>query len=312
MISNLRNAVAGNPALAIPLLRLYGLTRAVGLRHVPGEPPKLGLRRGNQEILLRASHYAYVADVIHNFDYYFNAVMPSHSVDGVSVVDYSTTHDHVLSGSNLVMRFTALAEPDATTDIYLQCSRLKPAATVWDLGTYCGASTILFARTVGPGGMVYGFEPDAANFAALNVNLDRHKCANVRVFNMAVWSRATTLQFEAEGSMGSAAHDAGVHQRRSATRRVEAVPLDQVATVVGQPNVDVVKMDIEGAEYTCLEAAGRPFWDLRPQMVIEPHMNNGKVNTAALTAILCRNDYSTTVLPQAGLHLPLILATPND
>jgi FkbM family methyltransferase len=312
MISTFRNTITRTPALALPLLRLYGLTKGVSLRGVQGDPPKIGLRRGDKEIWLRRSHYAYVADVILNFDYYFDAVMPSEAADATRVVDYSTPRDHTLNGSKLVMRFTALAEPDATTDIYLQCSRLKPAATVWDLGTYCGASTILFARTVGQEGMVYGFEPDEANFAALRVNLERHRCTNVLVFSKAVWSHATTLQFEAEGSMGSAAHGAGVHQRRSATRSVEAVPLDQVAAVVGRAAVDVVKMDIEGAELACLEAAGRGFWDLRPQMVIEPHMNNGKVNTPALEAILRRNDYATAVLPQAGLHLPLILATPND
>ena len=263
-------------------------------------------------MVLRASHYAYVADVVHNYDYYFNAVLPSSSGDGVAVVDYSAPRDHVLTGSNLLMRFTALAEPDATTDIYLHCSRLKPEAIVWDLGTYCGASTVLFSRTVGPGDMVYGFEADAENFAALTHNLERHRCSNVRAFNKAVWSHATVLQFEAEGSMGSAAHDAGVHQRRAATRSVEAIPLDAVASVVGQSHVDVVKMDIEGAELACLEAAGPGFWDLRPEMVIEPHMHHGKLNAPTLTAILRRNGYITAVLPQAGLHLPLILATPED
>lgn len=294
----------------MPLLRLYGLMHGVSLRHVPGDPPKLGIRRVESEILLRVRHYAYVADVIRNFQYYFNAVMPTQHTGGVSVVDYSVTRDHVVAGSNLTLQFTALAEPDATTDMYLQCSRLRQGATVWDLGTYCGASTILFSRAVGPAGMVYGFEPDADNFSALTVNLHRYQCENVRVFEKAIWSHATTLEFEAEGSMGSAVHAAGVHQRRGATRRVDAIPLDDIACVVGHSSVDVVKMDIEGAELACLEAASDRFWGLRPQLVIEPHMTHGKVNTAALIAILGKKQYATVVLPQAGLHLPLILATP--
>lgn len=304
--------IVRSPAIALPLLRLYGLVHGVSLRHVPGDPPTLALRRGKNEIVLRSSHYSYVADLILAFEYYFDAVMPTRHVDGVAVVDYSVARDHVLAGSNLALQFTSLAEPDATTDIYLECSRLRHGATVWDLGTYCGASTILFSRTVGPTGMVYGFEPDADNFSALTANLQRYQCDNVRIFEKAIWSHATTLEFEAEGSMGSAAHAAGVHQRRVATRQVDAISLDDIACIVGQSNVDVVKMDIEGAELACLEAASERFWALRPQLVIEPHRIRGKLNTAALIKILGRKEYATVVLSQAGLHLPLILATPRN
>lgn len=306
----IRNFVSRTPAVALPLLWLYSAMRGVVLRRVQGNPPKLSLRKDTSEILLRVSHFAYVVDVVENYDYYFKAVLPSYRVNGVDTVDYSTTRDHVLAGSGLQMQFTALAEPDATTDIYLQCSRLTTGATVWDLGTYCGASTILFSRVVGPTGMVYGFEPDVDNFNASTLNLSRHRCTNAKVFNAAVWSRATELCFEAEGSMGSAAHEAGVHQRRSATRRVRAVPLDEIASLVQREAVDVVKMDIEGAELCCLESAGAVFWDLRPQIVVEPHVINGCVNTEAIIAVLQRRGYTAVVTPQAGLHLPLILATP--
>ena len=311
MIHTLRTLIATQAALALPLLQLYAAMKGFSLRHVPSDPPKLSLRRNGTEILLRPSHFPYVLDMIDNYDYYFGAVLPSYYEQGVDTVDYSVTREHVLAGSRLRMQFTSLAEPDETTAIYLKCPRLTVNATVWDLGAYCGASTILFSRTVGPNGRVYGFEPDIENYAALNVNLVRHRCTNAQVFNVAVWSHATTLEFQAEGSMGSAAHNAGVHTRRSATCRVDALSLNELASFVGCATVDLVKMDIEGAELPALKAARSQFWDLRPQLIIEPHATRGKVNTGAILGILRDQDYATAVIPQAGLHLPLILATPT-
>ena len=99
--------------------------------------------------------------------------------------------------------------------------------------------------------------------------------------------------------MGSAAPEAGVHDRRSAIQKVAAVSLDEIVAIAKRPTVDLVKMDIEGAELRCLESAGASFWELRPQIVLEPHQVNGNVNTEALLEIFEARKYATVEIGRA-------------
>ena len=93
---------------------------------------------------------------------------------GVAVLDCRGARFHRLRPSGLSLRFTALPEPECTSETYLQHARLAPGDLVLDLGAYCGGTTLAFARAVGPGGHVVAFEPDPANAAALRENVARH------------------------------------------------------------------------------------------------------------------------------------------
>jgi tRNA G37 N-methylase Trm5 len=65
----------------------------------------------------------------------------------------------------------------AETELMRQ--RVRPGATVLDIGANIGYFTLLMARCVGPSGHVYAFEPEPKNFELLQHNVRRNNYANV-------------------------------------------------------------------------------------------------------------------------------------
>jgi FkbM family methyltransferase len=120
--------------------------------------------------------------------------------------------------------------------------------TIVDLGSHIGAS-IVFFRDRYPDALIIGVEPDPDSFAKLRENtkllprLELHNCAvadraGEAPFYQSSWSWESTL----------VARDGGP----SSTR----VPVRTLDEIVGNRTVDLLKVDIEGAEYAALRAFG--------------------------------------------------------
>lgn len=239
-------------------------------------------------------------------------------VDGAAVVDYGSVRLHRLRASGDEFLFTGFAEPEETTDVYVAHAQLSPGDLVLDLGAYCGASTVAFARRVGLTGHVVAFEPDPANAAALRENVARHGLANVTVVEAGIWRESTVLQFSSEGNMGSAL--AAVLPRAIDTRAVRVVSLEDAVRnaceLTGLERVAFVKMDIEGAEVAALESARAVLREHVPRLAIEPHRTEigaglGTLNTNKVMSLLTAAGQSCSLALQGvGAH-PLILSAPE-
>lgn len=259
-------------------------------------------------VRIAAEHAPYAFDVVSHFDYYHGAVA-AHDDGDVAVVDYSRTAAQTLLPSGDVFTFTGFPEPEATTQVYLDHARLKESDVALDFGAYCGGSTVCMARAVGPSGHVYAYEPDPVNAAALDDNLARHGIDNVTVVRAGVWSSTTTLEFAAEGNLGSAV--AALLPRAQKSRQVEVFSMADVVKRMGerQRRIAFVKMDIEGAEVPALEAGLQVFDTQRPRFAIEPHeLPNGELNTQILVDLLESHGYAIALADQGVGEHPLILA----
>lgn len=268
-------------------------------------------------VRLAARHTPYAYDVVVCFDYSHDAVEPE-LVNGMQLVDYSSSRLHRLRPSGDLFRFTGLAEAEATTQVYLHHAQLQPGDLVLDLGAYCGASTVAFARAVGPTGHVFAMEPDPANAAALRENLERHGVANVTVCQAGVWSETTSLPFVAEGNMGSAV---GVVLARGApTGTVSVLSLadaaQQACEASGASRVAFIKMDIEGAELEALRTGASVLREHQPRLAIEPHAVASVRSTTDTTRIrildlLGTCDYQWVLSTQGTGSHTLVMASPR-
>lgn len=273
----------------------------------------LTIQRDTRAIRLAARHRVYAGDVQQYFDYYHGAVEPTHQ-NGVALVDYSRPAWHTMKPSGDRFYFTALAEPEQTTDAYLAFANLQPGDLVLDCGAYCGGAALAFSRAVGPSGAVVAFEPDPANYAALTENIVHHLARNVVPAKVGLWRSTGAERFTAEGNMGSAV--TAVLARRARGRRVPVLSLaDAVRLAVrqtGLARVAFVKVDIEGAELATLETAGDVLREHRSRLAIEPHFTpDGPINTEALEGLLTAYGYtSERVYHGVGTH-PMLLAAPR-
>jgi FkbM family methyltransferase len=131
---------------------------------------------------------------------------------------------------------------------------LEPGMTFVDVGANIGYYSLIAARAVGPTGAVHCFEPnDPIRERALK-NVAMNGLSNVFVHGEAV-SRATgeVRFYESEVAQNSGISSIIAGAGLNATGKVvPAVSLDDFARRIGR-KVDVIKMDIEGAELQAIE-----------------------------------------------------------
>lgn len=140
---------------------------------------------------------------------------------------------------------------------------LKPGQTVLDLGANLGYYALLAAKMVGETGKVIAFEPLPDNCELIRKSLAVNHFTNVTLYPLAVADRESTVGVTREESNGMILRDA-----RSASERVRAVALD---TFLDKPHVDVIKMDIEGAEGLALQGMRELVRAYRPIVFTELH-----------------------------------------
>ncbi len=137
-------------------------------------------------------------------------------------------------------------------EAFLFTRLIEPGMTVIDAGANVGQFTMLAATAVGPHGSVHSFEPVERNFARLSANLAANRLTNVHPVRAALWNEDTELtiglraDLEAKGNSGgwTIARQAGDVARLA----TPAMRLDTYAAAAGLKRVDLIKMDIQGAE----------------------------------------------------------------
>lgn len=145
---------------------------------------------------------------------------------------------------------------------------LGPGSVFVDVGANIGFFTLLAAARVGPKGRVRAFEARADNVALLRRSLAENGFANVDVHECAVSDRAGRLAFFASGTWYSNGRIVGDDEAGSEQLpRVPAVTLDEA--LADAPRIDVVKMDIEGAEAKALAGMRALLRRHRPVLLTE-------------------------------------------
>jgi FkbM family methyltransferase len=132
--------------------------------------------------------------------------------------------------------------------IRLLDAHVKPGMTVVDVGANVGFLTVVLAQLVGDEGHVHAFEPLPETLEILRANVWRHRAANVTVHPQAVSDRDGTVHVapDPKGRSGAALAEHGFE--------VQAVTLDGA---LAGARVDVLKVDVEGAEPLVLAGAQR-------------------------------------------------------
>jgi FkbM family methyltransferase len=146
---------------------------------------------------------------------------------------------------------------DLTTQMYKEV--IREGDVVLDLGANIGYYTLLAARLTGPKGRVYAFEPEPLNYGLLLKNVELNGYDNVVARQQAVSDKVGRVRFFLDGE-NTGAHTMYQHEGGHNFIEVESVTLDDFFKDRDN-RVDVVKMDIEGAEMAALAGMERVIRD---------------------------------------------------
>lgn len=126
---------------------------------------------------------------------------------------------------------------------------VHPGDIVLDIGANVGYYTLLFAKTVGPYGLVYAFEPDPTNFKLLKKNIEVNGYNNIKAFPFAV-SNSTR-----KGFLYLNDYNAGDHRIFDSKNNRKTVPIEIISLRDRFPNLrpNFIKIDTQGAEVEILK-----------------------------------------------------------
>jgi FkbM family methyltransferase len=142
---------------------------------------------------------------------------------------------------------------------------LRPGDVVVDGGANLGAFTLVAASIVGPGGTVHAVEAAPATAALLRGSVEANPRLDIRVYELALADAAGELEFTTfEPGLGTASF---APEGKGSVVRVAVTTLDALTEPLDR--VDLVKLDIEGAELRALQGAPRLLSGPRPLIVIE-------------------------------------------
>lgn len=160
---------------------------------------------------------------------------------------------------------------------YWQVLRRRDFQHVWDLGAASGLFS-LSACIRFPAARSVAFEPSLRQRTLLLRNIKRNGfLARVEAHGFATWSRDAELTFRTHGAI-SALEASGDHLRGLPFgETVKAVALDSWNSARGNQPVDLIKMDIEGAEIETIEGARSTIARFHPVMLVQAyHMRDGR------------------------------------
>lgn len=154
----------------------------------------------------------------------------------------------------------------------------------------CGANigiSVLNYRRLHPRASITAFEPDPLALRALRRNLSVNGAGDVRVVEAAVWTETGRASFFVEGADGGRILS-GV---MASTTMVECVDLRDF---LAGP-VDLIKMDIEGAEFKVIPHIADRL-SMVGNLVVECHLSNDDVASfARLLQVLADAGFSVSV-----------------
>ncbi|WP_179018581.1 FkbM family methyltransferase [Winogradskyella forsetii] len=151
----------------------------------------------------------------------------------------------------------------------------------------CGANmglSLLYFNQLYPNSNILAFEPDTSVLPFLEKNLQSQVLHNVKLYKNAVWNANEELTFFTDNGMGGRVR-ASYNGKDSTT--INALRLKDF---LNEP-VDMLKIDIEGAEYTVLNDCNGRLQNVK-HLFVEYHSDiNGEQHLDDILSILKANGF---------------------
>lgn len=156
---------------------------------------------------------------------------------------------------------------------------LDPQSVILDVGAHIGTFSVVLGKLL-PQSRIHAFEPQVPLYSILLKNLEKNGVENCQPFNLAVAHRQTLSAVQRAVRDGNGAGkavaygDPGRYNFAGLSlglgeHVVACIRLDEFVAKAGLPRVDLIKIDVEGAEPFVLYGARKILSEHRPILHFE-------------------------------------------
>ena len=175
---------------------------------------------------------------------------------------------------------------------------LKAGHIFLDVGANVGYYSLIASPLVGDQGQVHSFEPILSNRATLQQTITRNGITNIVVNSVAVGANKGSLTlYVNDDEIGNSGWASIVpSKRRPKTISVDVISIDEYLQSQGIDHVDLIKLDIEGAEGEALRGMKNLLAQAEaPDLLFEVNpylLNQQNVDSRMLSGYLAEQGYS--------------------
>lgn len=170
---------------------------------------------------------------------------------------------------------------------------------IYDCGANIGTSVLFFAK-YHPKATIKAFEPSPSVFEVLKNNVQKNGIKNVELYQKAVWIKNEELEFNDEGS------DNGSIRGGANTNKIKVQALDFLEIINKEIKIDLIKIDIEGAENVLLPHIKSALPKIE-KIFIEYHsFNNEEQKLAELLLLLTQNNFRFYIRNENNRKKPFV------
>lgn len=184
-------------------------------------------------------------------------------------------------------------------------SILSPDDIFLDCGANIGLFSLVAAEKVGPGGLVLSFEPVPETMSALRKNVALNGFSWVQTHPIALGETTGNAELVAMPGGGGLSSFAPANPQEGERTRVPVRRLDDIVDAAWFSRIRLVKIDVEGAEYSLLRGARRLMAESQCDVIIE-------LESAHLARQGASVETVTRTLEEVGLRRASVMLEPPN
>ncbi|MCC2680650.1 MAG: Methyltransferase FkbM [Nitrosospira multiformis] len=192
---------------------------------------------------------------------------------------------------------------------------LPPDGSFIDVGANIGTFTLVAAHRA-VRGQVHAFEPSAHHFARLAHNIELNDFKNVTLNRKGLYDQPGEAVLFLPSQMGemnnsgaASLYTSGLEETRQVSEAVSLIRLDDYVREKSIGRVDIIKIDIEGAELKALEGARETIARFRPLVFMELDLDNlrrAECSSEEVLQFWKSLNYEVSIIPINGKTVPVI------
>ena len=218
--------------------------------------------------------------------------------------------NHHLSGD--MSQCTYIDGQYEPNELHALTEQIRQGMCVFDVGANAGVFTLVAAKLVGDGGIVHAFEPSPRDRERLLANVRLNRQSNVRVHAEALGGAAGKAILAVAGAEHPGHNTIGgfAYSDDAAAYSVEVdvTTLDEIVAREGLNRLDILKIDVEGAETAVLLGAKAALGRFRPIILVEAQdasLRQAGSSVSELLGLLRAQDYEIKVFGPSGIPEPI-------